>query len=76
MERVWPALQDIDTSFDTFAVHWAQEELLPTAVSAPADRKTRNGRPARLWQAIEEDDVDYLSLVGDRWDEVASCWAD
>jgi hypothetical protein len=72
MERVWPALQHIDISFGTLAssVHWALEELLPNAISAPVDRKTRDGWLARLWQAIKEDDVDYLSLVGDHWGEL------
>lgn len=84
MERIWPAFQNIDTSSGALgsAVHWAQEELLPIAISAPADRKTRYSWLERLWQAIEEDGVDYLSLVGDRWGElagspeVASEWAD
>jgi hypothetical protein len=84
MERIWPAFQDIDTSSGALgsAVRWAQEEVLPIAISAPADRKTRDGWLERLWQAIEEDGVDYLSLVGDRWGElagspdVASAWAD
>src|ERR1019366_4750293 len=84
MERIWPAFQDIDTSSGALgsAVYWTQEELLPIAISAPADRKTRDGWLARLWQAIEEDGVDYLAVVGDRWGElsgsreVASIWAD
>jgi hypothetical protein len=84
MERIWPAFQDIDTSSGALgsAVRWAQEELLPIAIAAPADRKAREGWLERLWQAIEEDGVDYLSLVGDRWGELAgspdaaSAWAD
>jgi hypothetical protein len=84
MERIWPAFQDVDTSSGALggAVNWAQEELLPIAIAAPADRKTRDGWLARLWLAIEDDGVDYLSVVGDRWGglcasgEVASCWAD
>jgi hypothetical protein len=84
MERIWPAFQDIDTSSGALgaAVYWTQDELLPIAISAPADRETRDGWLARLWQAIEEDGVDYLALVQDRWgelcgsQEVASLWAD
>jgi hypothetical protein len=84
MERIWPAFQDIDTSSGALggAVYWAQDELLPIAIEAPADRKTRDKWLERLWQAIEDDGVDYLSLVGDRWGElcdsreVASSWAD
>ena len=84
MERIWPAFQDVDTSSGALggAVYWAQVELLPIAISAPADRKTRDKWLDRLWQAIEDDGVDYLSTVGRRWGElcgsreVASAWAD
>lgn len=84
MERIWPAFQDVDTSSGALgaAVYWAQEELLPIAISAPADRKIRDKWLDRLWQAIEDDGADYLSLVGSRWGElcgsreVASEWAD
>ena len=39
MERIWPAFQDVDTSSGAHggAVYWAQEELLPIAIEAPAD---------------------------------------
>jgi hypothetical protein len=84
MEWIWPSFQDVDTSSGALgsAVYWAQDELLPIAIEAPADRKTRDSWLDRLWQAIEDDGVDYLSLVGDRWGElcgsreVASYWAD
>lgn len=84
MERIWLAFQDIDISFGALggAVFWAQDELLPILIEAPADRKTRNKWLDRLWQAIEGDAVDYLSLIGSRWGElcgsreVASNWAD
>ena len=84
MERIWPAFQDIDTSSGALggAVYWAQDELLPIAIEAPADRKTRDKWLDRLWQAIEDDGVNYLSPVEDRWgelcrsSEVASDWAD
>jgi hypothetical protein len=84
MERIWPAFQDVDTSSGALggAVYWAQNELLPIAIEAPADAKTREKWLDRLWQAIEDDGVDYLSPVEDRWGElcrsrkVASYWAD
>lgn len=83
-ERFWPALEHIDTSSGALgnAVNWAQLELLPLIVAAPADRKTRDEWLDRLWQAIQDDGVDYLSVVQDRWGElcaspeVASHWAD
>jgi len=84
MERIWPAFQNIDTSSGTLGgtVYWAQQELLPVAIEAAADRKTRDSWLDRLWQAVEDDGVDYLSVVQDRWGElcgsgeVASRWAD
>jgi hypothetical protein len=84
MERICPAFQDIDTSSGALggAVYWAQDALLPIVIESPANRRTRDKWLERLWQAIEDDGVDYLSLVGDRWGElcdsreVASSWAD
>jgi hypothetical protein len=84
VERIWPAFQDIDTSSGALGgtVYWTQQELLPILIEAPADRKTRDKWLDRLWQAVEEDGVSYLSPVEDRWGdlccsrEVASYWAD
>ena len=83
-ERFWPALEHIDTSSGALggAVNWTQEELLPLLIVAPADRKTRDKWLDRLWQAIQDDGVDYLCVVQDHWGElcgspeVASHWAD
>ncbi len=84
MERIWPAFEHIDTSSGALgsAVNWTQGELLPIVIDAPADRKTRDRWLDRLWQAIQDDGVDYLWMVADRWGElcgspeVASLWAD
>jgi len=84
MERIWPALQFVDSSSGSLGgmVGWVLTELLPVVINAPVDRKIRDKWLKRLWQAIEEDGVDYLWLVQDRWGElcgsgeVASRWAD
>ena len=84
MERIWPAFEQVDTSSGALggAVYWTQDELLPIVIDAPADRKTRDQWLDRLWQAIEDDGVDYLYTVADRWGElcgsreIASQWAD
>jgi hypothetical protein len=84
MERIWPAFQDIDTSSGALggAVYWTQQELLPITIEAPVDRKTRDKWLDRLWQAIQDDGVEYPSAVEDRWGDlccsrdVASHWAD
>ena len=83
-ERFWPSLEQIDTSSGALgsAVHWTQQELLPLVIAAPADRKTRDKWLDRLWDAIQDDGVDYLWVVQDHWGElcaspaVASQWAD
>ena len=84
MEKLWPAFQYIDTSSGALgtAVYRALEALIPIVIDAPAGRKTRDKWLDRLWMAIEEDGVDYLGPVGDRWGElcgsleVANRWAD
>ncbi|NWF82512.1 MAG: hypothetical protein HXY18_01630 [Bryobacteraceae bacterium] len=84
MERIWPAFQHVDTSSGALGgtVVWAQSELLPILISAPADCKTREKWLGRLWQAVQDDGVSYLSMVEERWGEicgspaVASAWAD
>ncbi|MES9905883.1 MAG: hypothetical protein ABW168_24820 [Sedimenticola sp.] len=84
MEKLWPALEHIDTSSGALgsAVYKALDALIPIIVKAPADENTRNKWLDRLWQAMEDDGVDYLSPVGDRWGEicgsaeVAGRWAD
>jgi hypothetical protein len=83
IEKIWPALEFVDTSGALGgAVGWTLAELLPIVIEAPADRKTRDQWLTRLFEAIQEDGVDYLWLVQERWGElcgsveVASHWAD
>jgi hypothetical protein len=60
MERIWPALQLVDSSSGSLGamVGWVLTELLPIVINAPGDRKIRDQWLKRLWQAIEEDGVD------------------
>jgi len=82
--KLWPALEHIDTSSGDLgsAVNKALDDLIPVIVKAPADKKIRDKWLERLWQAMEEDGVDYLGPVGDSWGEicgsvdVAGKWAD
>ncbi|NQT50949.1 hypothetical protein HQ576_02800, partial [bacterium] len=84
MERIWPALQHVDGSSGALgnAVNRALEALIPLLIAAPADRKTRQQWMERLYDALVEDGVDYLSPVEDRWGDIcafpdlASEWAD
>jgi len=84
MEKIWPALEHVDSSSGALgsAVNKTLGDLIPIVANAPADQKTRGKWLDRLWQAMEDDGVDYLSLVGDRWGElcdspeIAGRWAD
>ncbi|MBT2989962.1 MAG: hypothetical protein KME65_13490 [Candidatus Thiodiazotropha sp. (ex Ctena orbiculata)] len=84
MEKIWPALEQVDSSSGALGstVNKALDALIPIIVNAPADEKTRGKWLDRLWQAMADDGVDYLSPVGDRWGEicgsveVAGRWAD
>jgi len=73
MERLWPALQDIDSSSGALgsAVHRTLDALTPILIAAPADQKTRGKWLERLFQAVQEDGVQYLTPVEERWGEIA-----
>ena len=84
MEKFWPAMQNIDTSSGALgtAVTNAMGVLVDIVTDAPAPESLRAKWLDRLWQAIMDDGVEYLSPLGDRWGEVcgspevASQWAD
>ncbi|MEZ5489020.1 MAG: hypothetical protein R3F50_01725 [Gammaproteobacteria bacterium] len=84
MEKLWPALEHVDSSSGALgsAVNKTLDELIPLIIQAPADAKTRNKWLEHLWQAMEDDGVDYLGPVGDRWGELcgsvetANQWAE
>ncbi len=84
IEKLWPALEHVDSSSGTLgtAVNKTLDQLLPFIINAPADATTRQKWLERLWHAMEDDGVDYLAPVGDRWGEVcgsletANQWAE
>jgi hypothetical protein len=73
MERIWPALQDIDSSSGALgtAVARTLDELIPILIDAPADHATRSKWLERLFEAVQDDGVNYLTPVEDRWGEIA-----
>ena len=84
LERVSPALQQIDSSSGAIgsAVNRAIVELVAIIADAPADRLTRETWLDRLWAAHEADAIPYIETLADHWGElcgpkeVASEWAD
>ena len=73
MERIWPAFQGIDTSSGALgaAVFRTINELIPVLAGAPADHTTRSKWLERLFEAVQNDGVEYLAPVEDRWGEIA-----
>ena len=73
MERIWPTFQDIDTSSGALGTAVARTlgALIPILIDAPADHSTRSKWLARLFEAGQNDGVEYLAPVEDRWGEIA-----
>lgn len=72
--RIWPAFEHIDTSSGALgtAVRRTLDELVPILIAAPADEKTRAKWLEQLREAIEDDGVDYLAPISDRFGEIAA----
>lgn len=72
MERLWPALQAVDSSSGALgnATNKTVHELIEILLAAPAEGARLERQLDRLWTAIEEDGVDFLSEVRDRWGEL------
>lgn len=73
MERIWPAFQGIDTSSGALgaAVFRTVNELIPILTVASADHATRSKWLERLFEAVQNDGVEYLAPLEDRWGEIA-----
>ena len=73
MERIWPAFQDIDTSSGALgtAVARTLDKLIPILIDAPADHSTRSKWLTRLFEAVQNDGVEYLAQVEGQWGEIA-----
>ena len=73
MERLWPAFQNIDTSSGALgqAVNKTLDTVIPFLIVAPADPRTRAKWLERLYEAVQEDGVQYLFPVEERWGEIA-----
>ena len=72
MERIWPAFQNIDTSSGALgaSVSRTVSDLIPILASAPADHATRSKWLERLFEAVQNDGVEYLGPVEERWGEI------
>ena len=84
LEKLSPALQQVDSSSGALgsAVNKAIDTLVPIIVKADVERQLRQRWLERLWQALQDDEMPYIELLGDYWgelcvtSELASRWAD
>ena len=84
LEKLSPALEQVDSSSGALgsAVNKAIETLVPIIVKADVESKQRQRWLERLWQALQDDEMPYIELLGDYWGdlcvtpEMASRWAD
>ncbi|MFN4343409.1 MAG: hypothetical protein ACK4FE_15450 [Azonexus sp.] len=84
LEKLSPALEQVDSSSGALgsAVNKAIETLVPIIIEADVEPKQRQRWLGRLWQALQDDEVPYIELLGDYWGELcvtpelASRWAD
>lgn len=73
-QRIWPAFEHIDTSSGALgnAVCRTLEDLLLILIKAPPDEKTRAKWLVQLREVIEDDGVDYLAPIADRFGQIAA----
>ena len=84
LEKLSPALEQVDSSSGALgsAVNKAIQTLVPIIAKADVDASLRLRWLERLWQALQDDEVPYIELLGDYWGELcvtpelASHWAD
>ncbi len=84
LEKLSPALEQVDSSSGVLgsAVNKAIDTLVPIIVKADVEPKQRQRWLERLWQALQDDEMPYIELLGDYWGELcvtpelASRWAD
>ena len=84
LEKLSPALEQVDSSSGALgsAVNKAIDTLVPIIVKAEVEPKLRQRWLERLWQALQDDEMPYIELLGDYWGELcvtpelASHWAD
>jgi len=84
LEKLSPALEQVDSSSGSLgsAVNRAIDTLVPIIAKADVDQRVRQHWLERLWNAVQEDAIPYIEVLGDYWGElcvtpeVASAWAD
>ncbi|MDP2434017.1 MAG: hypothetical protein Q8O33_18645 [Pseudomonadota bacterium] len=84
LEKLSPALEQVDSSSGSLgsAVNRAIDTLVSIIANAEVDQRVRQRWLERLWNAVQEDAIPYIEVLGDYWGELcvttelASAWAD
>jgi hypothetical protein len=84
LEKLSPALEHVDSSSGSLgaAVNGAIDTLVQIIASPDVNRSVRQRWLERLWEAVEDDGMPYIEVLGEYWGEVcvtkelASEWAD
>ncbi|MCC7006852.1 MAG: hypothetical protein IT497_09455 [Ottowia sp.] len=84
LEKLSPALQQVDSSSGALgtAVNNAIDTLVPIIVKADVDQRARQRWLERLWQALEDDAMPYIEILGEYCgelcvtQELANVWVD
>ena len=84
LEKLSPALEQVDSSSGAIgsAVNVAIEALVPVIAKPIVPYEERERWLKRLWEALQNDHMPYIELLGDYWGELcaepklASVWAD
>jgi len=84
LEKLSPALEQVDSSSGALgsAVNGAIDTLVRIIAKPAVDRGVRQRWLERLWEAVEDDGMPYIEVLGEYWGELcvtkelASAWAD
>ncbi len=84
LEKISPALEHVDSSSGALgsAVNRAIDALVPIIAKPDVDHTIRQCWLKRLWEAVQDDGIPYIEILGDYWGdlcvspELASQWAD
>lgn len=83
LEKLSPALEQVDSSSGALgsAVNKAIDTLVPLITKAQVEQRLRQRWLERLWDALQDDQIPYIEVLGDYWGdlcgtpELADAWA-
>lgn len=72
LEKLSPALEHVDSSSGALgsAVNRAIDALVPIIAKADVEREVRARWLERLWEALQNDEMPYIEVLGEYWGEL------